>query len=166
MQLIKFVLQDASTIVATVWVCRCALQSADNILVCSSNDAPTRMTAKVSDMGLCAAVKHANRSAASSVRALSHVAPEVQRGGRAEPSSDIFAFGVLMWEVFTGQQAYRKLLDAEHLYEVIYVEAVVWGGYSPSKAGRCNANQGFTHAVFMKCESVMLHEGWLCTVPV
>lgn len=84
------------------------------------------MTAKVSDMGLCAAVKHANRSAANSVRALSHVAPEVQRGGRADPCSDVFAFGILMWEVFTGQQAYRKLLDAEHLYEVRGIQGL-WG---------------------------------------
>lgn len=84
------------------------------------------MTAKVSDMGLCAAVKHANRSAANSVRALSHVAPEVQRGGHADPCSDVFAFGILMWEVFTGQQAYRKLLDAEHLYEVRGIQGL-WG---------------------------------------
>lgn len=57
----------------------------------------------------------------AAVRELSHVAPERLRnpgGGLAGPAEDVYAFGILMWEVFTGQQAYRKLRDAQHLYEV------------------------------------------------
>lgn len=78
-----------------------------------------RVMAKVSDMGLCCSIKqHMSRNGPRTVRAMSHVAPELQRCGRAGPESDVYSFGILMWEVFTAQAAYRKLLDAGHLYEV------------------------------------------------
>lgn len=98
-----------------------SMQNAHNVMISRSTDATVRMTAKLTDMGMCATIKHSSsHHGAKTVRVLSHVAPEVQRHGvaRAGPASDIYSFGVMMWEVFTGQQAYRKLLDAEHLYEV------------------------------------------------
>lgn len=81
------------------------------------------MVAKVADLGPCAAAKQRLRSSGnvSSIRALSHVAPEVLRKSDAGPlglEADIYAFGIMMWELYTGQQAYRKLRDAAHLYEV------------------------------------------------
>lgn len=97
----------------------CIIQNADNVLVCKDGSSPVRVTAKVADMGLCCSIKqHMSRNAPRTVRAMSHVAPELQRCGRAGPESDVYSFGILMWEVFTGQAAYRKLLDAGHLYEV------------------------------------------------
>jgi hypothetical protein len=35
-----------------------------------------------------------------------------------DPCCAVVCCAGAVWEVFTGQQAYRKLLDAEHLYEV------------------------------------------------
>jgi hypothetical protein len=79
------------------------------------------MVAKVADLGPCSAAKQRLRSSVynvSSIRALRHVAPEVLRKSDAGLEADIYAFGIMMWELYTGQQAYRKLRDAAHLHEV------------------------------------------------
>lgn len=108
-----------ATAAAAVCFCAHLLQNAHNVLICKNDSAPTGMTAKVTDMGLCCTTKqHARLDIPKTVRSMSHVAPEQQRFGRAGFEADIYSFGIMMWEVFTGQAAYRKLLDAAHLYEV------------------------------------------------
>jgi serine/threonine protein kinase len=88
--------------------CAAALQNAHNIMVSRSSESPVRMTAKVTDMGLSSAIKHgSNSDSAKSVRLLSHVAPEVQRHGRAGPESDIYSFGILS-EYLYGQRGVSK----------------------------------------------------------
>lgn len=80
-------------------------------MISRSSDSPVRMTAKVTDMGLSSAIKHgSNSDSAKSVRMLSHVAPEVQRHGRARPESDIYSFGILSEYTWSGQDMYWCLL--------------------------------------------------------
>ena len=42
---------------------------------------------------------------------LSYTAPEVLAGGRADPRADVYAAGVLLWELLTGQPAMFGTLD-------------------------------------------------------
>lgn len=128
------------------------MQTARNVMIKSSATSPVRMAAKLADMtGVCACIKQQRTSTTTTtattgtssskldsntdstpgsstlngaVRELSHVAPERLRNpdGSFGLAQDVYSFGILMWEVFTGQQAYRKLRDAQHLYEAIVIQ--------------------------------------------
>jgi serine/threonine protein kinase len=42
-----------------------------------------------------------------------YIAPEQVRGGAADARSDIFAFGVILYEMLTGRRAFQKDTSAE-----------------------------------------------------
>jgi len=48
----------------------------------------------------------------------SHMPPELLRHGRISSAVDIYSFGVMMWEVFTAQPAFRHLHYGEPLHSV------------------------------------------------
>ncbi|KAF8065921.1 MRE11 [Scenedesmus sp. PABB004] len=65
---------------------------------------------KISDLGLSRIIKqHSTHRTTNTVGTLSHMSPELLRYGRLSPAVDIFAFGVMMWEIFTGKAAFRNL---------------------------------------------------------
>ncbi|KAF5828334.1 hypothetical protein DUNSADRAFT_17768 [Dunaliella salina] len=45
--------------------------------------------------------------------------PELLSKGRLLPSSDVYAFGVLMWEVYTGEKVFKQLSDSEVILAVV-----------------------------------------------
>lgn len=49
------------------------------------------------------------------VGTVSHMPPELLRYGHMSAAVDLFAFGVLMWEVFTGQAAFRYVWQSLNL---------------------------------------------------
>ncbi|MBZ5582658.1 MAG: serine/threonine-protein kinase [Acidobacteriia bacterium] len=51
-----------------------------------------------------------------------YMAPEQVRGHAADPRSDIFAFGVVLYEMLTGQRAFRKATSAETLSAILNEE--------------------------------------------
>jgi eukaryotic-like serine/threonine-protein kinase len=51
-----------------------------------------------------------------------YMAPEQVRGDAADPRSDIFAFGVVLYEMLTGQRAFRKATSAETLSAILNEE--------------------------------------------
>jgi serine/threonine protein kinase len=70
----------------------------------SSSD-PRGFIAKVCDFGLARVAadgKLINRMAGT----ISHISPEQFQHGTASMAGDVWAFGVLMWEAFTGKRAY------------------------------------------------------------
>jgi serine/threonine protein kinase len=48
-------------------------------------------------------------AAALQVGTMSHMPPELLRYGRMSCAVDIYAFGVMMWELFTREVAFREL---------------------------------------------------------
>lgn len=41
------------------------------------------------------------------------MAPEILRGGKYETSSDVYSFGILMWEMMTGRIPYKDFSTAQ-----------------------------------------------------
>lgn len=89
---------------------------------CSTNDLQARLssiTVKAKDVGLC--MTHAYGGRQVTVKKLVgrprpngvfYLAPEVFRGEGLSRGSDIYAFGLLMWELYTGQVAFSSFANA------------------------------------------------------
>jgi serine/threonine-protein kinase len=60
---------------------------------------------KVTDFGLAREV-NSNTDTGSLVGTVAYMAPEVIRRGSSEPSSDIYSFGIMLYEMLTGKQPY------------------------------------------------------------
>jgi len=83
-------------------------------------------TAKLADLGLAKAVDGAGGGgtpplASTCVGTLSHAAPEVLRHGRSSCEGDVYAFGVLLYELVTANRPFEGLSPA------VVVEAVLSG---------------------------------------
>jgi serine/threonine-protein kinase len=61
---------------------------------------------KVTDFGLARELS-ANTDTGSLVGTVAYLAPEVIRRGKAETPSDIYSFGIMLFEMLTGQQPFR-----------------------------------------------------------
>lgn len=83
-----------------------------NVLVssCISSEG-VDMCAKVADLGLSRCLSlHKTHQTTDSCGTMSHSAPELLRFGRLSPAVDVYAFGIMMWELYhQGQAAFGKL---------------------------------------------------------
>lgn len=87
---------------------------ADNIIINSKGQA------KVMDFGLAklkGSLKLTRTS--STVGTLGYMAPEQIQGGEVDSRSDIFAFGVLLFEMFTGRLPFRGEHEAAMVYSIV-----------------------------------------------
>jgi serine/threonine protein kinase/tetratricopeptide (TPR) repeat protein len=90
---------------------------ADNIMINSSNQV------KVMDFGL-AKLKGALKltRSSSTVGTLAYMAPEQLQGGESDARSDIFSFGVLLFEMLTGRVPFRGEHEAAMMYSILNEE--------------------------------------------
>ncbi|MDP1678320.1 MAG: serine/threonine-protein kinase, partial [Bacteroidota bacterium] len=89
----------------------------DNIMLSSKGQA------KVMDFGL-AKLKGAMKltRTSSTVGTLGYMAPEQIQGGEVDHRSDIFSFGVLLFEMLTGRLPFRGEHEAAMLYSIVNEE--------------------------------------------
>lgn len=87
---------------------------ADNVMINPRNQV------KVMDFGL-AKLKGSLKltRATSTVGTLAYMAPEQIQGGDADARSDIFSFGVLLYEMLTGRLPFRSEHEAALMYSII-----------------------------------------------
>ena len=87
---------------------------ADNIMVNSKNQI------KVMDFGL-ARLKGSLKltKTSSTVGTLAYMAPEQIQGGEVDARSDIFSFGIVLYEMLTGRLPFRGEHDAAMLYSIV-----------------------------------------------
>ncbi|OGU68031.1 MAG: hypothetical protein A3C56_01535 [Ignavibacteria bacterium RIFCSPHIGHO2_02_FULL_56_12] len=92
---------------------------ADNIMLTAKDQA------KVMDFGLAklkGALKLTRTS--STVGTLGYMAPEQIQGGEVDHRSDIFSFGVLLFEMLTGKLPFRGEHEAAMVYSIVNAEPV------------------------------------------
>lgn len=78
---------------------------------------------KIVDFGLVKATGARNSSHTGSLRGkLAYMAPEQARGRSLSARTDLFALGVILWEMLTGQRLFHGDSDAETLDNVIRCE--------------------------------------------
>jgi serine/threonine protein kinase len=74
----------------------------EKVLLRADPASPFSFTTKLADCGLTQALGQLGSGS------IAHVAPELlELGGSAGAAADVYAFGILMWEVYTGQRAYE-----------------------------------------------------------
>ncbi len=90
---------------------------ADNIMVNTKNQV------KVMDFGL-AKLKGSLKltRSSSTVGTLAYMAPEQIQGGEVDARSDIFSFGVVLYEMLTGHTPFRGEHDAAMMYSILNEE--------------------------------------------
>ncbi|GIL61093.1 hypothetical protein Vafri_15480, partial [Volvox africanus] len=89
-----------------------------------------RYIAKVADFGLSRAlVPGRTHQTTRNVGTITHMPPESLMGGQLRLATDVYAFGVLMWELFTGSRPYSGLTAGE------VVQRVVVQGFRPAFPG-------------------------------
>lgn len=88
--------------------------------------------AKLTDFGLARAMDRARMTSPDVVKGkLSYLAPELVQGKPASPLSDIYALGIVLWEVLSGQRLYAGESDAERIRKVRMAEVPPLSGLRP-----------------------------------
>jgi serine/threonine protein kinase len=59
--------------------------------------------AKIADVGLAQMVQNTHISNLNGMGTFAYAAPELLTGGKCNEVADIFSFGVLLWELVTGE---------------------------------------------------------------
>jgi Tol biopolymer transport system component/predicted Ser/Thr protein kinase len=98
----------------------------DNIMVTAKNQV------KVMDFGL-AKLKGSLKltKTSSTVGTLAYMAPEQIQGGEVDARSDIFSFGVVLYEMLTGQLPFRGEHEAAMVYSIVNEEPESIQKYRP-----------------------------------
>lgn len=76
------------------------------------------MACQVADFGL-ARTSTAQYIMTQTQGTLTHMPPEVLAEGKVTKSADVYAFGVILWEMFTGERPFAGLRQAQILAAVM-----------------------------------------------
>ncbi|GIL91517.1 hypothetical protein Vretimale_18402 [Volvox reticuliferus] len=84
------------------------LKATNVMLKSTGSDSGRGVIAKVADFGLSVRLDHTATHISHAFQgSLTHMAPEVMLRGHISKPADVYAFGITMWEIFTGGQPYR-----------------------------------------------------------
>lgn len=97
---------------------------AANVLLTSSSQDRRKYISKISDFGLSRVLQNdKNHIKTQTFGTVTHVPPELLAKGTLSPKADIYAIGILMWEIFTAEKVFKQLSDAEVILSVVTKKA-------------------------------------------
>jgi serine/threonine protein kinase len=81
-----------------------------------------RVVTKVSDFGMSRSLIESHKTTGAR-GTITHMSPERLTSGRLSPAADVFAFGVMMWEVWTGKSAFKRMHYGQVCQAVVMQDA-------------------------------------------
>jgi serine/threonine-protein kinase len=100
---------------------------ADNVMMTLKGQA------KVMDFGLARLMGSMNRSQSTgTVGTIGYMAPEVIQGGMADARSDIFSFGILLYEMLSGKLPFRGEHEAALIYSIVNEDPLPLQSFLPA----------------------------------
>ncbi|KAK9808830.1 hypothetical protein WJX72_004554 [[Myrmecia] bisecta] len=88
-----------------------------NILLVSSDKDSRGFSVKVADFGLSRVLSQESISTGT-YGTVTHMPPELLTTGQLSKATDVYAFGVLLWEMYTGQRPWGGLLQMQIIFHV------------------------------------------------
>ncbi|GAX81182.1 hypothetical protein CEUSTIGMA_g8615.t1 [Chlamydomonas eustigma] len=93
-----------------------------NIMLSSSGDTASQggrnFVAKVADFGLSRSLEVGNRVMTQNYGTLSHQPPETLTKGIVSSATDVYSYGVLLWQMYTGSRPWSGLSQAQIMLQV------------------------------------------------
>ena len=89
----------------------------NNVLLKTQADDPRGFIVKVSDFGMSRFFNGTHHTT-KAMGTVSHMPPELLLSGHLSGSTDVYAFGVVLWELFCGEVAYSKTHNAVIMHQV------------------------------------------------
>lgn len=91
--------------------------TASNILLTSATKDDRLFSSKIADFGLSRELIDASMSTGT-YGTVTHMPPELLSSGRLSKSADTYAFGVLLWEMFSGQRPWGGMLQMQIIFNI------------------------------------------------
>lgn len=91
-----------------------------NIMVMSDKQDPRGFHLKVADFGQAQVFSKwiAKNRSVQTYGTVTHQPPEVLMQGTLSPAADVWAYGMLMYELFTGSPPYKQFIEAQMIYVI------------------------------------------------
>ncbi|CAD7703198.1 unnamed protein product [Ostreobium quekettii] len=93
-----------------------------NVLLQSSVTDPRGYVAKVADFGLSQQMMSAKThitASRTSFGTVTHMPPEVLQQGHLSLAADIYSFGIIMWEMMSGEPPFQNMMQMEVMRKVV-----------------------------------------------
>ncbi|BDA49774.1 probable mitogen-activated protein kinase kinase kinase 11 at C-terminar half [Coccomyxa sp. Obi] len=96
-----------------------------NVLLQSNEASPLGVTAKVADFGLSRDMLCASKIETRTCGTITHMPPELLSSDVMSKAADVYAFGVLMWELYSGARAWEGLNHAQVIHAVAIMHSTL-----------------------------------------
>lgn len=103
-----------------------------NVLITTSDKDGRGFTAKVVDFGL-SRICEGGALKTSKMGCAEYMPPELITGGLLTKSGDVYAFGVILWELYNGKRAWGGMKPVEVLEKVARHEVLTFGEQTPRR---------------------------------
>jgi serine/threonine protein kinase len=104
-----------------------------NVLLTSSDKDARGFSAKVVDFGLSRVCGESGYLQTNTMGCAEYMPPELITGGILTKAGDVYAFGIIVWEMYVGRRAWEGLQPGQVLKKVASNEMLVFPGQTPHR---------------------------------